>query len=429
MSFSLFHWYLQLTGYPLSRARKELKAIQLKSIDERKVWVKEKQNEILNYHFENNQFYRKKLNNKLPLNWNEVPALYKSDLQTGLESLLSKPFTKGEVYISNTSGSSGTPFFYAKDKFSHAMTWALIESRYAEYGIALNDLQARFYGIPLTGFSGFKERMKDRIMNRVRFPVFDLSDTALDKFLEVFARKKFKYVYGYTNSIVLFCRYLMRKEIILNTLCPSIRCVMVTSEMCTPDDKLLIEKATGVPCVIEYGASEFGIISYQKPNGFQKISEELVLVETNSKEEILITSLFNKAFPFIKYNIADRGKLIKNELNELGISELMGRSDDTILLPDGRQAAGLTMYYCSRKILESFTSIKEIYFTQTKLDAFTIYYISEIELSKAQLKIISDAFETYLCAGLQLTFEKTDKIRRKQNGKFQLFTSLIINKD
>ena len=413
----------------MSKARRELSSIQSMTIRERKKWITEKQWELIKYHFENNPFYKNKLNGNLPQEWESVPELSKSDLQSGLESLLSRPFTKGEVYISNTSGSSGTPFFYAKDKFSHAMTWALIESRYAEYGITLNDLQARFYGIPLTGFSGFKERMKDRIMNRVRFPVFDLSDTANEKFLEVFARKKFKYVYGYTNSIVLFCRYLLRKEIVLNTLCPSLHCVMVTSEMCTPDDKILIEKATGVPCVIEYGASEFGIIAYQKTNGFQKISEELIFVETNNKDEILITSLFNKAFPFIKYNIADRGKLNYNELNELEISELMGRSDDTILLPDDRQAAGLTMYYCSRKILESFTSIKEIYFTQTALDAFTIYYISEIELSKVQLKIISDAFETYLCAELQLTFEKTDTIRRKQNGKFQLFTSLIINKD
>lgn len=411
----------------MSKARRELSSIQSMTIGERKKWIIEKQWAILKYHFENNPFYRNKLNGNLPQEWESVPELYKSDLQSGLESLLSRPFTKGEVYISNTSGSSGTPFFYAKDKFSHAMTWALIESRYAEYGIALNDLQARFYGIPLTGFSGFKERMKDRIMNRVRFPVFDLSDTANEKFLEVFARKKFKYVYGYTNSIVLFCRYLLRKDIVLNTVCPSLHCVMVTSEMCTPDDKILIEKATGVPCVIEYGASEFGIIAYQKHDGFLKISEELIYVETNSKDEILITSLFNKAFPFVKYNIADRGKLLTNELNELGISELMGRSDDTILLPDGRQAAGLTMYYCSRKILESFTSIKEIYFTQTKLDSFTIYYISEIELSEAQLNIIREAFETYLCKGLHLVFEKTDFIRRKQNGKFQLFTSLINN--
>ena len=135
--------------------------------------------------------------------------------------------------------------------------------------------------------------------------------------------------------------------------------------------------------------------------------------------------IFYRAFPFIKYNIGDKCKLFNNEKQQLCIDEIMGRSDDFIVLPGGKVAAGLTMYYCSRKILESFTNITEIYFTQTKLDSFSVYYVSDINLDANQVQIIKDAFESYLCKGLNVDFIRTDKIRRRANGKFQLFTSQL----
>ncbi len=425
MPFSFFQTYLRLTGYPLQQARAHLSMMEKQNAEERKTASEKQKWAIVKYHFENNEFYRNKLNGVFPSAWESIPELSKRELQLGVEHLLSKPYTVKGVYLSNTSGSTGTPFYYAKDKYSHALTWALIELRYATYGIGLNHLQARFYGIPLTGFSAFKERMKDRIMNRYRFPVFDLSAERLEQYLDVFKRKKFFYIYGYTNSIVLFCKYLIQKNIKLIDVCPTLIATLVTSEMCSAADKALIEDATGKPCIIEYGASEFGIISFQDKQGFQKISEELLWVETNDKNEVLITSLFNTAFPFIRYNIGDRCTLIYNEQQQLGIEQIMGRSDDSIVLPNGKVAAGLTMYYCSRKILESFTHLKEIYFTQTALDSFQMYYVSDVALSGSQIKIIQEAFDTYLTEGLQVAFIQTNTIRRKANGKFQLFTSLL----
>ena len=425
MTFPFFEYYLRLTGYPFRKAVAHFSALEKQTPAAKKEASEKQRWAIVQYHLEHNEFYRNKLHGVLPTHWESIPELTKGELQLGLEALLSKPYTKHAVYISSTSGSTGTPFFYAKDKYSHALTWALIASRYASYGLRLNHLQARFYGIPRQGFSAFKERMKDRIMNRHRFPVFDLSDATLQQYLDVFKQKKFKYLYGYTNSILLFCQYLIQKNICLIDVCPSLKCAIVTSEMCSAYDKGVIEKATGVPCVIEYGASEFGIISFQDKQGFQKVSDELLVVETNAKDEVLITSLFNKAFPLIRYNISDRCKLFYNEMDELCVDELLGRSDDLIQLPKGKVAAGLTMYYCSRKILESFTGLKEIYFTQTQLDTFNLYYISELVLNAAQQKTITDAFDTYLGTGLKVEFIHTHSIRRKANGKFQLFTSLL----
>src|SRR5690606_9365954 len=105
-----------------------------------------------------------------------------------------------DCHMDSTSGSSGTPFFYAKDKTAHAMTWAVIADRYSWYNISFASKQARFYGIPKELLANKKEVFKDGFMNRQRFSVFDLSDKALDGFIKRFHHTGFNYVYGYTNS-------------------------------------------------------------------------------------------------------------------------------------------------------------------------------------------------------------------------------------
>jgi phenylacetate-CoA ligase len=90
---------------------------------------------------------------------------------------LSKGYSASNSYINKTSGSSGTPFIFAKDKYCHALTWASNKYRFGWYGIDFNSsYQARFYGIPMDFIGNKKERFKDFLSHRYRFSIFDLSD-------------------------------------------------------------------------------------------------------------------------------------------------------------------------------------------------------------------------------------------------------------
>ena len=127
-----------------------------------------------------------------------------------MDILLSSPYKSKNVYVANTSGSSGHPFYFAKNKECHALTWAYMKWRYESIGISMDDLQARFYGMPLDYFSNLKEQIKDKALKRIRFPVFDFSEKKLNNYVEKFKQKEIVYIYGYTNSIVLFCRFLIK---------------------------------------------------------------------------------------------------------------------------------------------------------------------------------------------------------------------------
>jgi phenylacetate-CoA ligase len=412
---------LRLMGFDIGKAVNALSAIQSTTSDYAS-WQTSKKWELFNYHLSNNKFYRSFVGNASVLQWENIPIMKKSDFQCPLKQLITDGFSKNRLYVGNTSGSTGKPFVYAKDKFCHALAWAIIKHRYHNYGIDLNSLQARFYGIPLKGKSALKEQVKDKLMNRVRFPVFDLSLSRLNQFVNKFRQYPFEYMYGYTNAIRHFSQYLIEAGTVLKNICPTLKCVIVTAEMCSSYDRKVIELAAGVPCIIEYGSSETGIIGFEW-DGIMRASDELLHLETDSNGSLLITSLFNYAFPMIRYRIGDQVELaVDGNTGTTSIRRIMGRSDDMIVLPNGKVAAGLTMYYISRNLLEQATRIKEVYVTQTQLSSFKIFYVGEY-LSEKEVSLVRKSFDVYLQPGLHLEIIKTDAIRRKANGKLQMFHS------
>ena len=434
------NWFslsLQLNRFPIKRAKNSLEEIKAVPEEEYAAYVDAKKQEIVRYHLQKNDFYRSFFGSKDFSSWDEVPVMKKADLQRPLEERFSKGFNSKNVYIGKTSGSSGHPFIFAKDRFCHALSWAEFNDRYRWYGIDLDrSVQARFYGIPLDKFGYFRERLKDRFGFRYRFPIFNLSEEKMEEFLQDFQKKKFNYINGYTSSIVLFAKFLQKKNIILKEICPQLRLCIVTSEMFFKEDKELLEKQFGVAVVNEYGASELGLLAFQNKNGEWVLNSETMFVEVvdengralpnGEQGRIVITSLFNKAHPFIRYDIGDSGILSKNSSAKKPILEqLLGRTNDVAVLPSGKVVPGLTFYYVTKSIIEDEGLIKEFVVQQTEKGSFRIIYVSEKALSAEKRKKILAAMVTYLEEGLKVEFEHKKILKRSQRGKLKQFETLF----
>ena len=434
---NLFDFSLQLSGFPIKDASRLLKTIQ--DINERDYisHIETKKDEIVEYHLKNNSFYKAFAKNIDIKNWNSIPVMTKKDLQQPLEERLSKDFTKKDVYVNKTSGSSGDPFTFAKDKFCHALTWAVIQNRFGWYNLDFNSSkQARFYGIPLDKKGYYKERLKDTLSRRFRFSVFDLNDSAFEKHLEKFEKIPFEYINGYTSSIVHFATFLQKRNIILKTVSPSLKACIVTSEMLFEDDKNLMEIQFGIPVINEYGASELDLIAFENPNGNWQVNSESLFIEILDEDNtilpygeegrVVITSLYNKAHPFIRYDIGDVAILSKESTFKTPILEkLTGRTNDIAILPSGKKAAGLTFYYITKSIIEDDGKVKEFVIEQIKIDTFKVVYVSSEKLIEEKKKIITAEMENYLEKGLTIIFEKQNQLIRSKNGKLKQFTSFL----
>ncbi len=435
--FTFFENILKLNGFAIAKAKAELEKIKAIPETEYQKYIEKKRMEIVAYHLNNNLFYKNRVGDLKINRWEDVPILQKSDFQIALNLRLSKGFLKKNCYVNKTSGSSGHPMIFAKDKFCHAMTWAEIINRFGWYDINFNtSYQARFYGIPLDKKGYYKERLKDFFSNRYRFAIFDLSEKKLSRFLAVFSKKKFDFINGYTSSIVLFAKFLKQKGVVLTSVCPTLRYCVVTSEMLFETDKILLEKWLGVPVINEYGAAELDLIAFTDTKNEFVVNSETLFVEIldqdnnpvpNGKEgKIVITSLFNKAHPFIRYEIGDLGILSQKSTFKKPILErLIGRTNDVALLPDGKTVPGLTFYYVTKSIIEDSGNVKEFIIEQEQKDTFNIIYVSENELSKNEIETIKHAFFTYLENNLKLTFKRVSVLKRNKRGKLKQFVSTL----
>lgn len=433
----IFDFSLKVNGFEIDKAKIALSKIQAQNDLEFEVYIALQKKEIVSYHLEHNSFY-KSFGKTIDINdWNSIPVMTKRHLQHPIEKRLSQGYTPKNVYLNKTSGSSGQPFIFAKDKWCHAMTWVEIMDRFSWYNIDFNtSKQARFYGIPLDKKGYIKERFKDWLSNRFRFSVFDLSDTAFDKALTKFRTSGFDFINGYTSPIVQFAKYLKERDVVLTTICPNLKVCIVTSEMLFENDKSLMETQFGVPVVNEYGASELDLIAFQNTKGEWQVNSETLYVEVLNENNtvlpygeegrIVITSFYNKAHPFIRYDIGDIGSLSKDSsIKKPILKQLTGRTNDIAILPSGKKAAGLTFYYITKSVIENDSNVSEFIIEQDALDHFIIRFVSREVLSSDKKALIKKEMERYLEPGIEVSFERVNQLNRTKAGKLKQFVSSL----
>ncbi|WP_228853146.1 phenylacetate--CoA ligase family protein [Aegicerativicinus sediminis] len=434
----LFDLALQLNGYPLKSAERFLKEIQNEYSSNIMSYQENQRREILDYHLKNNPNYINFVGGKTISNWEEVPILTKRLLQRPLNERISKPYKNKKIYQNKTSGSTGDPFIFAKDKFCHALTWAVIKNRFGWHNIDLNNSnQARFYGIPKEFVGRLKEQTKDYFSKRKRFSIFDLSKGSLEKTLNTFKETPFEYINGYTTAIVQFAKFLEERHVLLKEVCPSLKVCIVTSEMLFEKDRQLMQKQFGIKVINEYGASELDLIAFEDKEQNWRINWETLFVEIvddNGKMikngeigKVLITSLYNKAHPLIRYEIGDLAAFALSDTDFPVLDKLVGRSNDLVTLPSGKTAAGLTLYYVTKSLIEENNNVKEFIIEQISMNEFNIIYVSDKELNSKQFEKIKKAMSSYLEPNLHYKFFRKDFIERQKSGKLKQFNNLTLS--
>ena len=184
----------------------------------------------------------------------------------------------------------------------------------------------------------------------------------------------------------------------------------------------------------EYGSSETSIIAMEDKKYNWKISTDRLFIEILNQEnepvkngetgKIVITDLYNKVFPFIRYEIGDYGSVVNFEKYPyLILQNLSGRISDTIILPSGKKVPGLSFYYISRSVFEKSSFIREFRIIQKKIDLFIFQIVSKDNLTAKEKENIINETEKYLEPGLKINFQMVDRVQDKYSGKIQHFFS------
>ena len=435
---SFFKFLFVIRGYPMKKADEQLKFIHSLSEEDRSTYQMEKAFEIFEFHKANNPHYNSWLGkNAKSKIWQDIPIFTKKDLQVPLDKRLSKGYSKKNVFLNRTSGSTGVPLYFSKDKFAHAISWAVVNHRFSQHGIKYgSDLQARFYGMPLEGPKHYIELLKDFLARRVRFKVNSMAVSGMDEMLNQFKTKRFGYANGYTSSLVLFAKHAIDKGISVKSICPSLKVVFPTSEVMDEKDRKVIEQGFGVSVVNEYGAAEVDLIAFDDLDQDWIVNNETLFielldennqpVEPGKEGRVIITSLYNKSMPFIRYEVGDYAVASsKRKGSYTVLNKVTGRTNQIIDLPSGNRAGGLTFYYVAKAVLSKGGIITEFLIKQIKKDEFILEYVAKREFNEDQKKAFNTALDKYLEPGLKTQFIKKEFIKRTKSGKLTHFINMI----
>lgn len=426
-----FFKLLQWQGFPVGEAKRVWNEIE--GQPDKMGWNQTKAWDVLNYHFARNDAFATAIG-VLPDDWHQLPVTNKMWIKHyGIDH---PQWLDGanKYYWSSTSGSSGKPFRFSKDLLTHTLTWLHVAHCYGQLGVSLNDWQARFYGVPSTFTSKYFEKAKDYIGHRKRFPVLDLSDRALESWIDTFRRRKFAYLYGYSYPLICFAKYLQRTNRVLSGLAPSVQGCILTAEMCDANERQIVESAFGVPVCNEYGASEFGILGFavgpdwEVPIGLLKIEildDDGHVLPDGQLGNVTITSLFNKGTPFVRYQPGDLGAVVWREGRQY-LTQLYGRREDMAVLPSGKKTPGDTaFYYVFKDFAGKYDVIAEYKVIQSRTDAFDIRYVASRDLNQAELQFLRALCEKALGKDLLIIATRHDVLDRTRMGKFRRFVSEV----
>jgi phenylacetate-CoA ligase len=299
----------------------------------------------------------------------------REDVQYRTEDMISKEFSKKDLMPGNSSGSTGQPITYYHDKQALSASKAAVLAGWELAGRRLGDKVITLWGNTQTvekEWSKLESRVKAWLYHNKRFPVDRFIDQDyLKEMAGVFARQNGGYVFGYVNPIAYVASYIKDNRIALQRRFDGI---MTTAEKLHPHHRDILEEVLG-PVYDCYGSREIQGYAYQckEQKGYHIIEPNLIFEADDFLEgtkEVVVTDLWNYAWPLIRYKIGD---LIKGEFRQCAcgctwktFDTIVGRTWESIELPNG--GVMFPLFWFTGPIQKYWGTFKQTQFARVAAD-------------------------------------------------------------
>ncbi len=369
------------------------------------------------------KFWKKKYD--LPIYINNLdelknfPVLKKKDIQEN-ENLI---FSSLKNYsIISTGGSSGTPTRFPIAKNETLNSYANHYLGRSWWGIKpLDNIiffwgHSHLFGDGLKGkINQYKRLLYDWIINTKRLSAYNMSFDSMDAYCQILKKSDPFMIIGYTSAIYKLAKYIYENNLD-NKNKPNLKCVVVTSETVTDYDVNLIEKVFNVPCVIEYGMAETGVIAYSKDNSKNIKLFWDTFIGIKDKENVLnITTINERIFPLINYKTDDIVET-KESLSILEIKKIVGRKNDFIKIKVNSDFIEVHSELFTH-ILKSIKGVMDFKVIQMKNLSIEIKYVSSNNLNISE-RFFEEIYKEF--SGIDkniFSFKQVDEISKTIAGK------------
>ena len=195
--------------------------------------------------------------------------------------------------------------------------------------------------------------------------------------------------------------------------------------------------AFGCRLIDHYGADEIGHIACECPScGQYHVGAEGVQVEILDEAgapcrpgetgRVILTSLYNLAMPFIRYEIGDYATVSKPVRRKCrvalpSLSRIVGRYRNTFTLPDGR----IIYPYVQISRFRDYISFAQVQVVQTGYDTLEVRYVKLEPAREPDAAGLGAYLSQALGASFKVQVTEVPEIPRSASGKFEDFLSLV----
>lgn len=270
------------------------------------------------------------------------PVLDKSMILEKYEEHTARDGFESPTHISSTSGSTGIPFAVIQDYYKRKRTIAdlkvfgeLCDYPSHERMIFFRVINSKLHRTP---------EIEDK-ENIYYIDSSDLGEQHLGEMVATIIEKKPRIVFSYSSTLVELGKFILSHKI--SNLNFTMHSVLTAGEGISDGNRKMLEKAFGCRVYRRYSDMELGILGQDMGDGKSYLlnwgSYYFECLKTDSDEpaangevgRIVITDLFNKAFPLIRYDTGDLG-ILEYKAGEFPyLREIYGRSRDCVYTVDG----------------------------------------------------------------------------------------------
>jgi len=309
---------------------------------------------ILIHAYENTRYYRTLFNELgfhpydmvMSQEIRRIPLLTKKIVRKRFNDLTASNIEKGTTSEARTGGSTGVPMKFLRD----------IESLYLRkgqelyfdrwMGYSIGEKVALF--VATSHYDGTINRLKAKVRNAtcermLRFDPHHITEQYLESFVPKYKQFAPSMIKCFPNSLKTFAEFIKKKGIAI----PPVRSISCTGENLYAHQRKLFEETFGGEVFEKVGTRESGVFACEcKAHKGMHVFTEGVFLEILNGEgqpaqpgeigKVIITDLFNKAMPLIRYDIGDMAAASDGRICDCGnplplIEKLLGRDRDIIL--------------------------------------------------------------------------------------------------
>ena len=440
---SVFFKLQRLIGSRAEEYYREFLGWEEKSVAELEAVRQERLTEMLTHAVRHVPFYRERVARGTKPELIEFPVLARREIKANFLDLMipalrheyeKRHQARGYSWLEvKTGGSTGVPTTVIHD--SEFRDHGRASRLYSQYlcGFPFGEPYFKLWG-SMKDISRSRESMEQRLIRRLSrqriFNAFQMSELNMAEYIGIMNRSKINHLMAYVDALFQISRYALRKNIDVRPLKSIMSCAGTLTDAMRAD----ILRAFHGKIHNKYGTRECSDMICECEEGGLHIFSHQVVIEVvdecnrplpaGTAGRMLITLLFNRSFPLIRYEIGDVGSLGGGSClcgRPFPLMEkIEGRSIEFLTNNEGEYVTPLYIIHLIG-VVHNPGFIKRFQLIQNSLHEFHL----KIECEPENLHLPNRLFgeiETDLKAVLGphsiITIEITDRIPEAANGKF-----------